>query len=68
MELAEAGALKEIIAESIFTETQFARICNDVVSLLAKMLGRNIIHRDIKSDNVLGINSLKFFTFLAIFI
>lgn len=53
MELVEGGALTGVIEEAIFTESQIARVCHDVVAALAKMHERNIIHRDIKSDNVL---------------
>lgn len=53
MELVEGGALTGVIEEAIFTESQIARVCHDVVAALVRMHERNIIHRDIKSDNVL---------------
>lgn len=53
MELVEGGALTGVIEEAIFTESQIARVCHDVAAALSKMHERNIIHRDIKSDNVL---------------
>jgi p21-activated kinase 2 len=70
MELVEGGALTGVIEDAIFTESQIARVCHDVVSALAKMHERNIIHRDIKSDNVLigsdGVVKLTDFGFAAV--
>lgn len=70
MELVEGGALTGVIEDAIFTEAQIARVCHDVVSALAKMHERNIIHRDIKSDNVLigsdGVVKLTDFGFAAV--
>lgn len=69
MELVEGGALTGVIEEAIFTESQIARVCHDVVAALVKMHERNIIHRDIKSDNVLigldGVIKLTDFGFAA---
>ena len=70
MELVEGGALTGVIEDAIFTESQIARVCHDVVAALAKMHERNIIHRDIKSDNVLigsdGVVKLTDFGFAAV--
>jgi hypothetical protein len=70
MELVEGGALTGVIEDAIFTEAQISRVCRDIVSALAKMHERNIIHRDIKSDNVLigsdGVVKLTDFGFAAV--
>lgn len=70
MELVEGGSLTGIIEEAIFTERQIARVCHDVIAALAKMHERSIIHRDIKSDNVLigsdGVVKLTDFGFAAV--
>lgn len=70
MELVEGGALTGVIEDAIFTETQIARVCRDIIAALARMHERNIIHRDIKSDNVLigsdGVVKLTDFGFAAV--
>lgn len=53
MELIEGGALTSAVESAVFTEAQIARVCHDVMQGLAELHKRNIIHRDIKSDNVL---------------
>ncbi|PJF17898.1 Ste20 [Paramicrosporidium saccamoebae] len=53
MELMQGGTLTDIIEESEFTEEQTAAICRETLLALADLHVRGIIHRDIKSDNLL---------------
>jgi serine/threonine protein kinase len=53
MELIDGGALTGAVETAVFTEAQIARVCHDVMQGLAELHKRNVIHRDIKSDNIL---------------
>lgn len=53
MEYMEGGALTDIIDNNRLTEPQIALICRETCQGLAHLHSQNIIHRDIKSDNVL---------------
>jgi serine/threonine protein kinase len=53
MENMGGGPLNEIIEENTFTERQIANICHQAAKGLLHLHNRDIIHRDIKSDNVL---------------
>ncbi|KAJ3371463.1 Protein kinase [Kappamyces sp. JEL0680] len=53
MELMEGGPLTDIIDNNTLTEAQIAAICMESIKGLLHLHLRNIIHRDIKSDNVL---------------
>ncbi|KAK4692451.1 serine/threonine-protein kinase CLA4, partial [Lecanoromycetidae sp. Uapishka_2] len=54
MEFMEGGALTDVIDNnSNITEPQISTICNETCKGLAHLHSQNIIHRDIKSDNVL---------------
>ncbi|KAJ3207867.1 Protein kinase [Entophlyctis luteolus] len=53
LEYMEGGKLTDIIDDNKLTESQIAAICCEVVKGLIHLHKRAIIHRDIKSDNVL---------------
>ncbi|KAJ2999579.1 Protein kinase [Globomyces sp. JEL0801] len=53
MELMEGGALTDIIETFRLDESQIATICLETLKGLHHLHQRRIIHRDIKSDNVL---------------
>ncbi|KAJ6123580.1 hypothetical protein N7471_010897 [Penicillium samsonianum] len=54
MEFMEGGALTDVIDNNpVITEGQIATICAETCKGLAHLHNQSIIHRDIKSDNVL---------------
>ncbi|KAF9190346.1 Protein kinase [Haplosporangium sp. Z 767] len=53
MEYMEGGALTDVIDNNKLTESQIACICLETCKGLQHLHSQNIIHRDIKSDNVL---------------
>ncbi|KAF8305573.1 Pkinase-domain-containing protein [Clavulina sp. PMI_390] len=53
MEFMEGGALTDVIENNTLEEDQIASICLETCKGLLHLHDRSIIHRDIKSDNVL---------------
>ncbi|KAK9469156.1 kinase-like domain-containing protein [Lipomyces arxii] len=53
MEYMESGALTDIIENNTLSEAQIATICLETCKGLQHLHHKSIIHRDIKSDNVL---------------
>ncbi|EPY52665.1 STE/STE20/PAKA protein kinase Shk2 [Schizosaccharomyces cryophilus OY26] len=53
MEYMNAGSLTNIIQQHKLTEEHVARICLEICKGIQHLHARNVIHRDIKSDNVL---------------
>ncbi|KAI8330777.1 kinase-like domain-containing protein [Chlamydoabsidia padenii] len=53
MEYMEGGALTDLIDNNTMTEQQIATVCYETTAGLHHLHRKNIIHRDIKSDNIL---------------
>lgn len=53
MEWCDGGSLYHLLRDTALDEPQISFICREILSGLAYLHSRNLVHRDIKSDNIL---------------
>ena len=53
MEYMDAGALTDVVLCTVLSEPQMATVCKELLNGINYLHEQDLVHRDIKSDNVL---------------